>query len=138
MTRVVTYGQYCPSALRFPGRRCGWNLVATMHERDLVAEIVETLAGLVGLSDVVGVEIALGPGVDRARAEEVWRDLTEHTGLGAAHVTWERASDLLRCGECGHEYSGDRLDSCPYCGGDGVVIETAPPISLGHLSMNAV
>lgn len=108
-----------------------------MHERDLIAEILETLSSLAGANRVGSVEIALGPGLDQGQAEAAWRDLTHGTSLADAHVTWERASDVLRCGECGHEYSGDRLDSCPYCGGDGLVVESAPRVSLGHWSVTA-
>lgn len=108
-----------------------------MHERDLIGEILETLVSLAGPRTVERVEIALGPGVDRVRAESAWQDLTMGTSLASTHVTWERASNLLRCGGCGHEYTGDRLESCPYCGADGVVVEPAPPISLGHWSLTA-
>lgn len=58
--------------------------------------------------------------------------MTENTPLADAHVTWEQALDLLRCRDCGHEYTGDCLESCPYCGGDGVMIERALPVSLGR------
>lgn len=103
-----------------------------MHEQELMADALETLRRLVDDQPIGEVEIALGPDVDREKAAESWKTLTEGTPLAEAHVTWEQASDLLRCGECGHEYTGDRLESCPYCGGDGVVIEPAPPVSLGH------
>jgi len=101
-----------------------------MHEQELMAEALETLQSLADGELIGEVEIALGPGVDREDAERVWETLTEDTPL--AHVIWEQALDLLRCGRCGHEYTGDGLESCPYCGGDGVVIEPAVPVSLGR------
>lgn len=104
----------------------------TMHEQELMAEVLETLQSLADGESVGEVEIALGPGVDRADAERAWETLTEDTPLAGAHVVWEQALDLLRCGDCGHEYTGDRLESCPYCGGDGVVIEPTVPVSLGR------
>ena len=109
-----------------------------MHEQGLMAEVVETLQSLADGESVGEVEIALGPGVDREDAERAWETVTEDTPLAGAHVVWEQALDLLRCGDCGHEYTGDRLESCPYCGGDGVVIEPAVPVSLGHWVVAAV
>ncbi|HEX6299419.1 MAG TPA: hydrogenase maturation nickel metallochaperone HypA [Acidimicrobiia bacterium] len=103
-----------------------------MHEQELMAEVLETLQSLADAEFVGEVEIALGPGVDREDAERAWETLTEDTPLAGAHVVWEQALDLLRCGDCGHEYTGDRLDSCPYCGGDGVVIEPTASVSLGR------
>jgi Zn finger protein HypA/HybF involved in hydrogenase expression len=103
-----------------------------MHEKELMAGVLETLQSLAGEQPIGAVEIALGPGVDQEEAALAWSALTDGTPLAAAHVTWEQSSDLLRCSGCGHEYTGDRLEVCPYCGADGVVIEAAPPVSLGH------
>jgi hydrogenase nickel incorporation protein HypA/HybF len=103
-----------------------------MHEQELMAGALKVLQGLADGESVGEVEVILGPGVEEKDAARVWASLTENTPLAAAHVTWERALDLLRCRDCGHEYTGDRLESCPYCGGDGVVIEPALPVSLGR------
>ena len=104
-----------------------------MYERELVANVVETLSALVG-DDIVGeVEIAVGPGVDVASAAAEWFGLTLGTALEDVHVTWERAVDLLRCDDCGHQFEGSALENmCPYCGADGVIIAAASPISLGN------
>lgn len=67
----------------------------------------------------------MGPGVDQEDAALDWETLTEDTPLADAHVVWEQALDLLRCGDCSHDYTVDRLEVCHYCGGDGVVIEPA-------------
>jgi Zn finger protein HypA/HybF involved in hydrogenase expression len=109
-----------------------------MHEQELMADVLETLRILAGGRSVGEVEIALGPGVDRDDAERAWETLSEDTPLEDAHVVWEQAVDLLRCGDCGHEYTGEPLESCPYCGGDGVVIEPAVPVSLGRWVAAAV
>jgi hydrogenase nickel incorporation protein HypA/HybF len=114
------------------------NAETNMHEQELMAEVLETLQSLANGEPIREVEISLGPGVDREDAARVWETLTEDTPLAGAHVVWEQALDVLRCGDCGHEYSGDRLESCPYCGGDGVVIEPAVPVSLGRWVAAAV
>ncbi|MGA7270175.1 MAG: hydrogenase/urease maturation nickel metallochaperone HypA [Acidimicrobiia bacterium] len=108
-----------------------------MHENDLVEEALETLRSLTDREALTAVEMVLGPGVDRARAIRAWRALTEGTPFESVHVTWEQGLDLLRCGECGHEYTGDGLESCPYCGADGMVVEAAVPIEIGHWSPRA-
>jgi Zn finger protein HypA/HybF involved in hydrogenase expression len=109
-----------------------------MHEKDLVAEALETLRSLVDGEPMAAVEIVLGPGVDGTRAIRAWRVLTEDTPFEGVHVTWERGLDLLRCERCDHEYTGEELDTCPYCGGDGVVVESAVPIEIGHWSAEPV
>jgi Zn finger protein HypA/HybF involved in hydrogenase expression len=103
-----------------------------VHERELVEEALETLRRATRHQALRSVEIALGPGVDGFRAALAWRELTAGTVLARAHVTWERAQDLLRCDRCDREYAGDGLESCPYCGGDGTVIEAAVPIAVGR------
>lgn len=103
-----------------------------MHERELVEEVLETLRSLAGDEPIGEVEIALGRQVDREEAIRSWNMLTQGTELEGTRVIWERAFDLLHCADCGHDYTGDGLDPCPYCGSDGVVIETAPPVSLGR------
>jgi Zn finger protein HypA/HybF involved in hydrogenase expression len=85
-----------------------------MHEQELMGEALETLQRLADGESVGEVEIALGPGVDQDDAARVWENLTEDTPLGDAHVIWEQALDVLQCGDWGHEYTGDRLESCPY------------------------
>ena len=103
-----------------------------MHEQELMADALETLRVLADGGPVREVEIALGPGVNREDAIRAWDAVSEDTPLANTHVIWEAAVNLLRCGDCGHEYTGDRLDSCPYCGADGVVIEPASPVSVGR------
>lgn len=108
-----------------------------MHENDLVTEALETLRSLRDGEQITAVEVALGPGVDRAQAARAWRAQTEHTPFEAIHVTWEQGLDLLRCEHCEHEYTGDELDACPYCGGDGMMLEAAVPMQIGRWSGEA-
>ncbi|MEX2652405.1 MAG: hydrogenase/urease maturation nickel metallochaperone HypA [Acidimicrobiia bacterium] len=103
-----------------------------MHEHDLVAKALGTLRSLTAGQAISEVEIVLGPSVERSVAAKAWETLTANTPLAAAHVTWEQGLDLVRCELCGHEYTGVGSDSCPYCGGDGVVIEPAVPIEVGR------
>lgn len=103
-----------------------------MHEQDLVAEALETLRSLTVGQSISEVEIVLGPSVERSIAAQAWETLTANTPLASAHVTWEQGLDLVQCEGCRHEYTGEGSDSCPYCGGDGVVIEPAVPIAVGR------
>jgi Zn finger protein HypA/HybF involved in hydrogenase expression len=104
-----------------------------VHEHELVAGVIETLRILAGGNDLEEVEIAVGPRVDPLRAAYEWSLLTSGTALDSVRVTWERHVDLFRCDDCGHEFSGSVTESlCPYCGADGVMIETAAPISVVH------
>ncbi|HLU52081.1 MAG TPA: hydrogenase/urease maturation nickel metallochaperone HypA [Acidimicrobiia bacterium] len=100
-----------------------------MHEKELVASAIATLRRLCD-GPIASVEIALGPGVDPHEAEMAWKALTDGTPLGEARVTWERAYDRLVCDLGGHEYTAEVMETCPYCGADGVVIEPAPPIAV--------
>jgi Zn finger protein HypA/HybF involved in hydrogenase expression len=103
-----------------------------MHEQERMAGVIATLLSLAGDEVIAEVEIALGHGVEREGALRSWSTLTKGTELEDARVIWERSLDLFRCSECGRDYTGDRLEVCPYCGADGVLIETAPSVSLGH------
>jgi hydrogenase nickel incorporation protein HypA/HybF len=112
--------------------------MCAVHEQELVANVIETLFVLVDTAALHTVEVAVGPGVDLGSAAEQWVGQTAGTSLARARVTWERSSDLLRCDGCEAEYQGAALESCPYCGGDGMVVEAAPPISLGHWEVEPV
>lgn len=100
-----------------------------MHEKELVESAIATLRRLCD-GPLAWVEIALGPEVDTHEAELAWKTVTDGTDLGDAHITWERAYDRLVCDAAGHEYTGEAMEACPYCGADGVVIEPAPPIAV--------
>ena len=100
-----------------------------MHEKELVASAIATLRRLCD-APLASVEIALGPGVDSHESELAWKEFTDGTAFGDTRVTWERAYDRLVCDFAGHEYTGEAMEACPYCGADGVVIEPAPPIAV--------
>lgn len=103
-----------------------------MHEKELVESSLGTLNRLTRGRGIRSVEIAIGPGVDQYEAELAWKTLTAQSPLALTHVTWERAYDLLVCDALGHRYSGEAMETCPYCGRDGVVIEPAAPITVGR------
>lgn len=103
-----------------------------MHEQELMSGVLRTLTSLAGDDPIEEVERALAHEVDRQEAIRSWALLTRGTPLEDARVIWERSLDLCRCAECGHDYTGDGQTSCPYCGSDGVVVESAPPVSLGR------
>ncbi len=103
-----------------------------MHEQTLVADVLETLEVLTEGQALREVEIALGPEVNRAGAEAAWNVLSAGTRFASTHVTWEQATDLLGCEQCHHEFTSDGTGACPYCGGQGMVLEPAVPISVGH------
>ncbi|WP_239346109.1 hydrogenase maturation nickel metallochaperone HypA [Frankia sp. CIT1] len=45
-------------------------------------------------------------------------------------MEWRNASDRLRCFACGCECDGGRLDPCPSCGGNGIVIVPADELTV--------
>jgi Zn finger protein HypA/HybF involved in hydrogenase expression len=47
-----------------------------------------------------------------------------------AELVLEEASDTLRCITCGTDYAGTKLDLCPECRGDGLVIDRAPEFAV--------
>lgn len=106
-----------------------------MYERELVDKVLHDLIRLTNRRVPIAVEVALGPGVDQNQAELAWKELTYGTEMADVHVIWERAYDVMVCTGEGHRFIGD--DACPYCGEDGVVVEAAPPISLGHWKLDA-
>lgn len=98
-----------------------------MHERGLVsAEVTRLLDGIDGR--VGAVTITMGPGADGDVMAAAWEQSVAGTALEAVPVTWTRARSVLRCFACGKDYEGDRLLRCPWCGGDGLVVEEAPEI----------
>ncbi|WP_322747996.1 MULTISPECIES: hydrogenase/urease maturation nickel metallochaperone HypA [unclassified Frankia] len=101
-----------------------------MHEAGLaraaVAALVEASAG----AAVRTVVLAVGTGVDIDSAAAAWHGAATGTCLQASHVEWRTAVDRLRCFACVREYDGERLDVCPSCGGNGIVIAAADELTV--------
>ncbi|MFI7545189.1 hydrogenase/urease maturation nickel metallochaperone HypA [Actinoplanes sp. NPDC049599] len=101
-----------------------------MHEtgllRTAVAALVEASAG----RPVRTVVLAIGPGVDPDTAAAAWQTAATGTCLAGSRVDWQRATDRLRCFTCGDEYSGEPLDPCRACGGNGIVVAPADELAV--------
>lgn len=101
-----------------------------MHEVGLLAAAVAEVATAAGGRRVAAVALVLGPGVDRAAAEQAWQTAAAGTCLAGADVSWRRGGDGLVCLDCGREYDGDRLSRCPTCSANGLVVAPAPEIAV--------
>lgn len=101
-----------------------------MHERAVVFETARKLAMLAGDDPVGAVTLGVNPETDSAVVESAWRDATLSTGLGEATLTFVTRYHDLQCLDCGGNYNGDRLTVCPRCGGNGLVVEAAPEVTL--------
>jgi Zn finger protein HypA/HybF involved in hydrogenase expression len=101
-----------------------------MHEIGLLHAAVAELTARCDTDAVRQVRVAIGPDVDRAVAEAAWANAAAGTPAEGAVVTWERALNTLCCLDCGGLYPGGRLDRCPRCGGDGLVVDAAPELAL--------
>lgn len=100
-----------------------------MHERAAVtAGLSALLSESGGAVDRVVAEI--GPGVDPGVVTGIWEEMMAGTPAAGADLVLEAASDLLRCIGCGTDYRGTKLDLCPECDGDGLVIERAPEFAV--------
>lgn len=97
-----------------------------MHERGVMSQLVNRLL-TEAPSDV---EIRVGPSMDEEVAKATLAHLVEGTHLADLAVTWRRAYDLLNCLDCDADYSGSKVDPCPVCGGNGLVVEPAPDVYL--------
>lgn len=99
-------------------------------------EIGAVHAAAVGfLPEVAGqpvrrVTLGLGPGVDPDVVDTTWRSAVQDSPAATAEVIWSRQQDLLRCLGCLTDYRGGKLDRCPSCGSDGLVIEAAPEVAV--------
>jgi hydrogenase nickel incorporation protein HypA/HybF len=100
-----------------------------MHERAAVTAALNALFDETGgaVRRVTGV---IGPGVDTAVVEGIWEEFAAGTPAAEATLELEIGFDTLRCLACGSDYQGAKLDPCPTCGGDGLVIVTAPEFAV--------
>lgn len=103
-----------------------------MHERGVIGLVVHELLADAGGRPVGTVTVEVGPDVSMEAACAAWESAAEGTVAATAAVSWVTRPHGLRCFECGLGYRGDRLDSCPGCGGNGLVVEAAPEARLAQ------
>lgn len=101
-----------------------------MHEVGAVHAAAATFLARVAGHPVRQVTIGLGPGVDPETVSSAWRSATQGSIAELAEVVWEAQPDLLSCFGCGLDYRGSKLDRCPACGGNGLVVEPAPEVAV--------
>lgn len=98
-----------------------------MHEQGVLAVLVNRLLSEAGRAQV---EIRLGPNMDEDVTKATFAHLVRDTHIADMRVKWRRASDLLNCLDCDADYHGTKTDLCPACGGNGLVVESAPDVAL--------
>jgi hydrogenase nickel incorporation protein HypA/HybF len=96
----------------------------------VVSEVAGRFLAAVEGRRVDEVILEIGPGVDRGAAESAWAHIVTGTAVAGALVLWEPVFDSLVCFRCSVTYHGGKLDVCPACGGNGLVIEHAPEIRV--------
>lgn len=101
-----------------------------VHELGVVSEAANRLLSEVGDRRVDEVILDVGPGMELGVAEAAWAHVVAGTRAAQAIVRWERVADTLLCFGCSATYHGSKLDTCPVCGGNGLVVEQAPEISV--------
>ena len=101
-----------------------------MHETGIVAETAEHLRVISDGRRVGSVTLALGPGMDHAATVQAWEHVTSSGPLASAAVTWMERGHRLACLACTAEYEGDKLDPCPTCGADGLLVAAADDLTI--------
>ena len=101
-----------------------------MHEVGLLKAAVAEVVARTADEPPGHVVLAIGPGVDQGAAAAAWEDAAAGTPIALAEVAWQQAMDVLRCLECGTTYEGRKLDRCPSCAGDGLVVRPAPELAI--------
>ena len=101
-----------------------------MHERAPISMEAAKLLAELGETTVPpsAVTVALASDVIVDIASDAWESATNGSILAGVPIEWVFRAATLACLACGHNYSGDKLDQCPECGGNGLIIE-APPIA---------
>ncbi len=98
-----------------------------MHERAPVGTAAARLLAEIDPSDPpASITVALAPDVMADIAQDAWASATHGTVLETVEVEWVVRYPLLACLDCGVEYEGEKLDRCPTCGGDGLIVEDVP------------
>ncbi|NIA25312.1 MAG: hydrogenase maturation nickel metallochaperone HypA [Gammaproteobacteria bacterium] len=101
-----------------------------MHEQGLIAGVVAEVVERAGSGRVAQVVVTVGPDVDHLVVKTAWLSAVIGTTAETADLVVEKALDTMRCFTCGIEYEGGKLDPCPECGRDGLVIRAAPEVAL--------
>lgn len=101
-----------------------------VHEVGVVSEAASRFLAAVGDRRVAEVILDLGPGMEQGVVEAAWDHVMAGTPAARAIVRWERVADTLLCFGCSATYHGSKLDICPVCEGNGLVVEQAPEISV--------
>ncbi len=98
-----------------------------MHERAPVGAAAARLLQQIDPSDPPStVAVGIAPDVYREIARDAWSAATADTPLEAVPVEWIIRYPVLVCLDCGTEYEGEKLDRCPSCGGNGLIVEDVP------------
>lgn len=101
-----------------------------MHELGLVSEAAaRVLEGTEGRR-LTSVVLGIGSGSEREIVAVAWAHVTAGTVAEAAAVTWVDVAHTLQCFPCGATYHGGKLDVCPSCGGNGLVVDAAPDFAV--------
>ncbi|MEX1092955.1 MAG: hydrogenase/urease maturation nickel metallochaperone HypA [Acidimicrobiia bacterium] len=101
-----------------------------MHERGLVSAAAVELLSSLGDEKIDSVTLSVGPDTDRGVVEEAWRSATAGTPIATARLELAAAMHELVCLECSTAYWGGKLTTCSECGGNGLVVERAPEVSI--------
>lgn len=115
---------------RWPCWPAGESWRPPVHELGLVSEAAaRVLEGTEGRR-LTAVVLGVGSGAAREVVAAAWARVTAGTEAEAAAVTWVEIADTLQCFACGAAYHGGKLDVCPSCGGNGLVVDAAPDFSI--------
>jgi Zn finger protein HypA/HybF involved in hydrogenase expression len=104
----------------------GW----TVHDLGVVSEEAVRFLAEVDGRWVDEVTLEVGPGMELEVAQASWAHVVVGTIGAEARVRWERVNDTLLCFACSTTYDGEKLDVCPACGSNGLVIEHAPEFTV--------
>jgi Zn finger protein HypA/HybF involved in hydrogenase expression len=106
-----------------------------MHERAAVANALRQVVERSGRSSVTRVVLNVGADLQPETVQLYWRELARGTNAADASLEIERAADVLVCTSCAKRYFGTKLDCCPRCGSDGLIVEAAPEVAVAELRL---
>lgn len=106
-----------------------------MHERALISKTARDLELLAGTHSVFSVTLAHNPETSADVIVDAWRSVTAGTAVGDAELTCVVDEHGLCCLDCGRDYRGAKLSRCPHCGGNGLIVDSAPEVALKDWSI---